>query len=79
MNERTINSGLLISWIEKNGPNGELKLAEKSKVSYHTISRIRSGYVPKKDLTRQALATALGVKYEVLFPLVSAKEKTRAS
>ena len=70
---------MLNDWIKQNGPNGELKLAEISRVSYHTIHTVRTGYVPRKDLTRVALSTAMSVDVDELFPLVGAGGIQRAS
>jgi len=62
-------------WIDVNGPEGLLRLAEKSSVSSSTITRARLGKLPKKMSTRVKLCTALGCKHEDLFGLVGAKSR----
>jgi transcriptional regulator with XRE-family HTH domain len=75
MAERTVRKDLIPRWIRENGPYGILRLSEKSRVSHHTISKIQAGYIPKKEITRECLAAALGVTADELFPLVTYKGK----
>lgn len=57
--DATVARQIIDEWIDRNGPDGLLKLAQKSGVSSSTISRARLGVVPKKASTRIRLAKAL--------------------
>jgi transcriptional regulator with XRE-family HTH domain len=81
MNERTVNKTLLKVWLKQNGPkieDGIENLAKKSRTSASTVTKVKSGYVPRKDITRILLANAIGVAEDELFPLVGAKGKRSA-
>lgn len=71
MTNRKVNRDVIDRWVDKNGPNGVSKLASKSGVSASMISKIRTGRVPIKPLTRAALSKALSTKEDILFPLVA--------
>lgn len=75
---KTVNRTIIDKWIKKNGPDGISKLANKSMVPSNTISKVRTGVVPKSDLIRNALAGALEVSESDLFPSVGAGEKKSA-
>jgi transcriptional regulator with XRE-family HTH domain len=64
---------IIDEWIDRNGPDGLLKLAQKSGVSSSTITRARLGVRPKKASTRIRLAEALG-RNEAIFGAVSAAD-----
>ena len=66
---RRVKRELIDQWVFENGPDGVAKLAVKSGVSSSLISKIRVGRVPVKPITKRALAKAMGVKEEDLFPL----------
>lgn len=69
--KRTVDRGPLDKWIEAHYPDAITQLAGVSKVPANTIHKIRSaGYVPKDAKKRKALAGALGVSEDTLFPLV---------
>jgi transcriptional regulator with XRE-family HTH domain len=72
---KTVNRALIDAWVEKNAPDGVIKLAQKSKVSRHSIAHIRIGKVPRSELIRDALAIAIGVSEVELFPVVGATEE----
>ncbi len=76
--ERMINRPVIDLWIDKNGPNGLLRLAEKSGVSASTIEKARIGKIPKRQRTRDALCAALNVSERTLFPPL-ARSGERAS
>jgi len=65
----------LDQWISRNRPDGVSKLAVKSEVSASTIWSIRRGLVPAKDITRKALAGAIGVSEDDLFPPAATGEE----
>jgi transcriptional regulator with XRE-family HTH domain len=77
MNKR-INRNLIDSWIDKNGPDGLLVLAQQSGVSASTITKARIGIIPKKYVTRDRLCKAIGVNEDQLFPTVGAVGNQRA-
>lgn len=73
---RRVNRELLDHWIHSNGPDGVSKLAVKSQVSADTIKRSRaSRMAPKKPITQQLLAEAIGVNVDELFPAAATKGK----
>lgn len=76
--DRTVKIDLIGAWVDRNGPNGLLKLAEKSGVSASTISKARLGMVPKKYVTRARLCEALEVEEDALFPPLK-RRKDKAS
>jgi transcriptional regulator with XRE-family HTH domain len=70
---RTVNLELLTIWLMRHG--GVSELERRSKVSRHTINRIknrRNPAAPKKESTQLLLAEAVGVGVNDLFPLVGA-------
>lgn len=75
---KTVQRQLIDEWIHENGPDGLAKLAITSGVSSSMISKIRTGRVPYRPLTRRALAQALGVSEGELFPEERAKGKRAA-
>lgn len=75
--ERTVRRELIDSWISEAGRNGLTKLSNKSNVPASSLSKIRTGRVPKDRDQREALASAIGVEESVLFP--PARGNSRAS
>lgn len=67
--QRTVRRELIDSWISEAGRDGITKLANKSKVPASSLSKIRTGRVPKDREQREKLARALGVEESVLFPV----------
>lgn len=64
-----MNLELLEVWLKRNGGVGEL--AHLSKVSPHTILKLKNRIrpkVPKKHVTQLLLAEAMGVGIDDLFP-----------
>lgn len=59
-------------WIDENGPDGLVKLAQKAGVSSSLMNKVRIGAVPKRAATRLSICGALNVSEEVLFPAVRA-------
>lgn len=78
MDERRPERRFIDRWISDNNPDGILLLAQRSRVSSSTITKIRLGYVPKKRDTRLKLCEALGVTEDELFPLAPTRRR-RAS
>jgi lambda repressor-like predicted transcriptional regulator len=73
---RRVNRKILDHWIHNNGPDGISKLAVKSQVAADTIKRSRASNVaPKKPITQQLIAEAIGVEVNELFPAVAPKGK----
>jgi hypothetical protein len=72
---RKVNADIIHEWIKQNGPDGMFRLAQKSGVSAWTIARVKTGYVPKKPITRRLLVDALETTEQALFPLVGARGK----
>lgn len=68
---RRVARVLIDRWVDKNGPDGLLKLAQATGVSASTITKVRNGLIPKKQSTRDRLCNVLGE----LFPLVGASEE----
>ena len=68
--ERTVKTEILIRWVQENGPDGLVRLALKAQVSHSLLAKVRVGRVPKKPLTRQLIARAMGLKEDDVFPLV---------
>lgn len=77
--DRRVQRSLIDSWIDKHGPDGLLRLADRSGVSSSTISKARLGRVPKRQNIRDRLCEAIGVKEDQLFPPASNKGKRAAS
>jgi len=67
---RTVRRSLIDEWVHDNGPDGVSRLALKSGVSASFVSKIRVGRVPVKPITRRAMAKAIGVGEDELFPFV---------
>jgi transcriptional regulator with XRE-family HTH domain len=67
--QRRVERRYIDQWVGQNRPDAIRKLATKSNVNHAYIERVRAGFVPPKELYREALAEALGVSAEVLFPL----------
>jgi len=72
---RRVNRAVIDWWVLENGPDGVAKLAAASGVSSSMISKIRTGRVPVRPLTRRALAQALDVEESELFPVTAGKSR----
>lgn len=70
---RTVKTEILEEALRLAGNRAVEKLAVLSRVSARVIARARAGEPPKKELTRQLLAEAVGCTEDALFPLASAK------
>lgn len=66
--QRRVERKYIDLWVIQNRPDAIRKLAEKSNVNHAYIERVRTGYVPPKELYREALAKALDVDEQDLFP-----------
>lgn len=66
---------LIDVWVDRNGPDGLVKLAQKAGVSSSLMNKVRAGSVPKKASSRLAIARALDVCEDVVFPSVTADGK----
>lgn len=66
---RTIRREYIDRWIDEAYPDGITKLARKSRVPASSISKIRTGRIPKNRVDRRKLAKALGVTEDELFPV----------
>lgn len=66
---RTVDRSHIDKWIDANYPDAITKLAGASKVPANTLTKIRTGYVPKDAEKRKSLAGVLGVSEDELFPL----------
>lgn len=73
--QRTVRRELIDQWISEAGRDGITKLANKSGVPSSSISKIRTGRVPKDRDQREKLASALGVKERKLFPVLQGEEE----
>lgn len=69
---RRVERKYIDQWVSQNRPDAIRKLANKSGVNHAYIERVRTGFVPPKELYRKALADALELAEEDLFPLVTA-------
>lgn len=72
---RRVNKRPLNQWIDENKPSGLAKLALQSGVSTGTLDKVRAGYVPPREGTRQRISRALGISENELFPARDGKEK----
>jgi transcriptional regulator with XRE-family HTH domain len=70
----TVQRNLLDKWIEKNGPDGVVKLALKAGVSSSLLQKVRIGKIPKRS-NRILICKALNVSEATLFPTVDADEE----
>jgi len=61
-------------WIDRNGPDGLVKLAQKAGISSSLMNKVRIGNVPRKASTRISICKALNVSEKTLFPFVEADE-----
>jgi transcriptional regulator with XRE-family HTH domain len=66
---RRVERKSLDRWIMQNRPDGLFKLAQKCGVAAGTLDKVRRGYLPKRQQTRDAICEALGVPEDVLFPI----------
>ena len=66
---RRVERSFIDKWLEENGPDALLRLADRSGVSSSTITKARLGVVPKRKRTRLQLCKALRVGEDALFPL----------
>lgn len=76
--KRSINRQVLRAKIEELGEGGIGQLHRDSLVSYSTIEKLRAGTYRSNVSAkiRRNLCTALKIKEEILFPLVTASEET---
>jgi len=72
--DKRVERSIFDIWIDRHGPDGLLRLAERSGVSSSTIAKARLGYIPRRQRTRSMLCKAMGVSENKLFPLVAANE-----
>jgi hypothetical protein len=72
---RTVNRKYIDDWVDANGPDGIAKLALKAKVSSSMVQKARLGLAFKTEYRRRLLADAIGVKEELLFPVVQNGEE----
>lgn len=63
------------TWVDRNGPDGLVKLAQLARVSSSLMSKVRNGQVPKLAATRLRISKALKLKEEDLFPVVEHGEE----
>ena len=75
---RVVNKELINQWIADAYPNALTKLSNASKVPASSISKIRTGRVPKDFDQLKSLAKAIGVEVDELFPVLP-DGKERAS
>ena len=66
--DRTVNRTHIDEWIDRNGPDGLVKLAQAAGVSYSLMSKVRNGLVPKKGSSRLRICQALSKIEDVIFP-----------
>lgn len=67
----TVNRTIIDEWIDTNGPDGLVKLAQKAGVSSSLMNKVRVGFVPGKRSTRLKICEALNVQEWQLFPLLA--------
>lgn len=68
--DRTVRRKYIDNWVASNGPNGMARLALKANVSTSLLEKARLGFVPKTEHKRKAIAEALNVNTEILFPVL---------
>lgn len=73
--ERTVERSLIDNWVDRNGPDGLVKLAQAAGVSSSLMSKVRIGRVPKQAATRIRICKALRTEEDTLFPPVDAGEE----
>ena len=77
--ERTLNAALLRAFISE---HGMAELSERSRISVYTLIKMKNKknpLIPRKASSQLALAKAIGVEVDELFPLVPVKGKRTAS
>ena len=75
---RRVNRVLIDAWVDEAAPGGVAKLFSKSGISTATIEKVRQGHVPSTP-TKKALASAIGVTVDELFPLAERSRKASSS
>jgi len=70
-----VNRGPIDLWIDRNGPDGLVKLAQKAGVSSSLMMKVRNGYVPTKASSRIKISSALSVSEDELFPIAPTRRK----
>jgi hypothetical protein len=73
--DRVVARIFIDEWVDKNGPDGLVKLAQKAGVSYSLLNKARNGLVPKKTCSRLKISKALGLKEEQVFPVLAHRKK----
>jgi ribosome-binding protein aMBF1 (putative translation factor) len=72
---RTINTTLFNSWLIAHGDLAKEDLASKARIKFHTVRRIAVGEKMPSELEQIALAKAMEIERDELFP-VSKQEKS---
>ena len=67
-----VNRAPIDEWVDRNGPDGLVKLAQKAEISSSTMNKVRAGLVPKKRSTRIKICRALQKKEADVFIPVGA-------
>lgn len=72
--QRRVNRKFIDEWLAANYKNAVTKLSNASDVPANSISKIRNGRVPKDFEQLKALAKAIGVDVDILFPVLPDKK-----
>lgn len=62
-------------WIKRAGRDGIRQLAEATKISSNTLSKIRQGREVVDPLKRESLSRVLGISESELFPVRAGKSR----
>lgn len=68
---RKLNTLKINEWLTINGELSREDLASKARIKFHTLKRIIAGEKMASELEQFALAKALEVERDVLFPITS--------
>lgn len=63
------------AWIKSAGRDGLKQLSDATKITTSSLSKIRSGRIPKDPLKRESLARVLGYGESELFPVTAGKSR----
>lgn len=72
---RTLNTALLLKYVESQGKLGREILAVESKIPFIKIERLLKGTANAKPVEMAALCNSLKVSMDELFPLVETEDE----
>lgn len=76
---RTTNLDQINFWLSQNGQLAKEDLAHKARIKFFTLDKIIRGVRVASELEQNAIATAMGISRDELFPVVENKKESKAS